>query len=168
MDGLPICGVIWLIGLMILNAVVEAMVTAFESVSESAVERRLEEGDTKAKRVQYLLKHHRRYITVTDLLRLMAVSGMAVVYYVYFLPYFKEILWKAFGKVVPDILLMAVLVLITFLVLMLVELFAIKLPKNYRKFAYEDKQTAAQMEEETEYDSDYDYDEEFWEEADDI
>ena len=46
--------------------------------------------------------------------------------------------------------------------------FAIKLPKNYRKFAYEDKQTAAQMEEETEYDSDYDYDEEFWEEADDI
>ena len=130
MDGLPICGVIWLIGLMIFNAVVEAMVTAFESVSESAVERRLEEGDTKAKRVQYLLKHHRRYITVTDLLRLVAISGMAVVYYVYFLPYFKEILWKAFGEVVPDILLMAVLVLITFLVLMLVELFAIKLPKK--------------------------------------
>ena len=60
-----------------------------------AVEKRLEEGEKKAKQVQYLLEHHRRYITVTDLLRLVAVSGMAVVYYVHFLPYFRLLLQKS-------------------------------------------------------------------------
>ena len=74
MDGLPIRGVIWLVGLLIINAIVEAMVTAYESVSEAAVEKRLEEGEKKAKQVQYLLEHHRRYITVTDMLRLVAES----------------------------------------------------------------------------------------------
>ena len=130
MDGLPIRGVIWLIGLMIFNAVVEAMVTAVESVSESAVEKRLEEGDTKAKRVQYLLEHHRRYITVTDLLRLVAISGMAVVYYVYLLPYFKDLLQKSFGIAMQAVWMVLALATITLLVIMLVELFAIKLPKK--------------------------------------
>ena len=130
MDGLPIRGVMWLVGLVIFNAIVEAMVTAFESVSESAVEKRLEEGDKKAKRVTFLLEHHRRYITVTDILRLVAVSGMAVVYYVYFLPYFKGFLQKSFGADCPAILTIAVLVLITLLAVMLIELFAVKLPKK--------------------------------------
>lgn len=130
MDGLPIRGVMWLVGLVIFNAIVEAMVTAFESVSESAVEKRLEEGDKKAKRVTFLLEHHRRYITVTDILRLVAVSGMAVVYYVYFLPYFKGLLQKSFGADCPAILTIAVLVLITLLAVMLIELFAVKLPKK--------------------------------------
>ncbi len=130
MDGLPIRGVMWLVGLVIFNAIVEAMVTAFESVSESAVEKRLEEGDKKAKRVTFLLEHHRRYITVTDMLRLVAVSGMAVVYYVYFLPYFKGLLQKSFGADSPAILTIAVLVLITLLAVMLIELFAVKLPKK--------------------------------------
>ncbi len=130
MDGLPICGVIWLIGLVIINAIVEAMVTAFESVSESAVEKRLEEGEAKAKRVQYLLEHHRRYITVTDMLRLLTVSGMAIVYYVYFLPYFKGLLQKSFGEALPTVLVVTALVIVTLLVVMLLELFAIKLPKK--------------------------------------
>ncbi len=130
MDGLPIRGVMWLVGLVIFNAIVEAMVTAFESVSESAVEKRLEEGEEKAKRVTFLLEHHRRYITVTDMLRLVAVSGMAVVYYVYFLPYFKGLLQKSFGADCPAILTIAVLVLITLLAVMLIELFAVKLPKK--------------------------------------
>ena len=34
MDGLPIRGVMWLVGFMIFNAMIEAMVTAFENVSE--------------------------------------------------------------------------------------------------------------------------------------
>ena len=130
MDGLPIRGVIWLVGFIVLNAVVEAMVTAFENVSESSVEKRLEEGDAKAKRVQNLLEHHRRYITVTDLLRLVAVSGMAIVYYVYFLPYFKEFLWSALGEGASYILPVAVLILITLLAVMLLELFSVKLPKK--------------------------------------
>ena len=130
MDGLPICGVILLTGFIILNAIVEAMVTAFESVSEATVEKRLEAGDKKAKRVQKLLEHHRRYITVTDLLRLLSVSGMAVVYYVYFLPYFKGLLQKSFGADSPAILTIAVLALITLLAVMIIELFAVKLPKK--------------------------------------
>ena len=130
MDGLPIRGVMWLVGLVILNAIVEAMVTAFESVSESAVEKRLEEGEKKAKLVQRLLDHHRRYITVTDFLRLVAVSGIALTYYVYFLPYFKELLQASLGTSARAFLVAALLVLITVLAIMLVDLFAIKLPKK--------------------------------------
>ncbi len=130
MDGLPIRGVIWLVGFMIFNAVVEAMVTAFENVSEGAVEKRLEEGDAKAKQVQYLLDHHRRYITVTDLLRLATVSGMSIVYYVYFLPYFKGLLQNSFGEHMHKALLAVALVVITLVAVMLVELLAIKLPKK--------------------------------------
>jgi len=130
MDGLPISGVMWLIGFMILNVIAEAMVTAFENVSESAVEKRLEEGDAKAKRVQYLLEHHRRYITVTDLLRLVAVSGMSVVYYVYFLPYFRLLLTNSLGESVNTWLVTVLTAVITILAVMLVELFAIKLPKK--------------------------------------
>lgn len=44
--------------------------------------------------------------------------------------------------------------------------FAIKLPKNYRKFAYEDKRMVEQTEEETE--NGYEYGEEYWEGADEI
>ncbi len=127
MDGIPICGVMWLVGLLVLNAIAEAMVTAFENVSDISVGKRLEEGDKKAKQVQYLLEHHRRYITVTDLLRLVAVSGMAVTCYVYFLPYLKERLWNSFEKSVPVAVL---LVLIILLAMMLVELFTVKLPKK--------------------------------------
>ena len=130
MDGLPIRGVMWLIGLVILNAIVEAMVTTFESVSDSAVEKRLEEGENKAKRVLHLLEHHRRYITVTDMLRLFTVSGMAVVYYVYFLPYFKVLLQKAFGESVHAVLHVVILAGITLFAVMLIELFSIKLPKK--------------------------------------
>lgn len=133
MDGLPIRGVMWLVGLVILNAVVEAMVTAFENVSDLSVERRLTEGDKKAKLVQYLIDHHRRYITVTDLLRLAAVSGMAAVYYIDFLPYFKELLKRSSEASGFAVLSVAVLVLITLAVLMLVDLLSIKLPK---KLAY--------------------------------
>lgn len=130
MDGLPIRGVIWLAGLVILNAIVEAMVTAFENVSESAVEKRLENGEVKAKRVQYLLEHHRRYITVTDMLCLIATGGMAVVYCVYFLPYFKELLQQSFGETLHKFFVAVILILITFFAVMLIELFAIKLPKK--------------------------------------
>ena len=130
MDGLPIRGVIWLVGLVISNAFVEAIITSFENVSELSVEKKQEEGDEKAKKVQYLLDHHRRYITVTDLLRLVTVSGMAVVYYVYFLPYFKALLERSLGTGTNTVLSVTALVLITLLAVMLIELFAIKLPKK--------------------------------------
>ena len=51
MDGLPIRGVIWLVGLAFINAIVEAMVTAFENIGEAAVEKKLEDGDKKAKKL---------------------------------------------------------------------------------------------------------------------
>ena len=128
MDGLPIRGVMWLIGLIILNAVVEAMVTAFENVSESAVEKRAEEGDKKAKLVAYLMEHHRRYITVTDLLRVLMVSGMAVAYYHYFLRYISDAVRT--GITTKPVLVVLLTAVITAFIVMLVELFAIKIPKK--------------------------------------
>lgn len=130
MDGLPICGVMWLVGCGVLNAVLEAMVTAFDNVSDAEVEKQLGEGDERAKLVQKLLEHRRRYITVTDMLRLMAVSGMAIVFYVCFLPYFHEVLQVSFGKSVSVAWTVLIIVLITLMTVMLVELFAVKLPKK--------------------------------------
>ena len=128
MDGLPIRGVMWLVGLMILNAIVEAMVTAFENVSELTVEKRTEEGDKKAKLVAYLMEHHRRYITVTDLLRVLTISGMAIVYYHYFLKYISNAVRN--GITTRPVLVVLLTAVITALILMVVELFAIKIPKK--------------------------------------
>ncbi len=130
MDSIPIRGVMWLIGFMILNAVVEAMVTAFENVSESAVEKQMAEGNKKAKLVQKLIEHHRRYITVTDLLRILAVSGIAIVYYSYFFPYFSEALKRSFDGDKYVVWYVIVVMIITFVSVMLVELLSIKLPKK--------------------------------------
>lgn len=129
MDSIPIGGVTGLIALIIFNAVTEAMVTAFENLSDAAVEKRLEEGGKTVKQVQYLLNHHRRYITVTDLLRLLSVFGMAVLYVTCFLPHIKTVLHDSFGEksyvVTAVILLVAALLFI-----MLIELFSVKFPKK--------------------------------------
>ena len=39
MDGLPIRGMLWLIGLIILNALTEAMITALQNVNEPGAEK---------------------------------------------------------------------------------------------------------------------------------
>lgn len=115
------------------------MVTAFENVSDLSVEKRLEEGSKKAKQVQYLLEHHRRYITVTDLLRLAAVAEMAVIYYNSFLPYFQTLLEGSFGKE-ARVMTAVCLVLLVLLSVMLVELLSIKIPK---KLAFKHAEKAA-------------------------
>lgn len=139
MDSIPICGVIGTIALLIVNAITEVMVTAFENVSDLSVEKRLEEGSKKAKQVQYLLEHHRRYITVTDLLRLAAVAEMAVIYYNSFLPYFQTLLEGSFGKE-ARVMTAVCLVLLVLLSVMLVELLSIKIPK---KLAFKHAEKAA-------------------------
>lgn len=139
MDSIPIGGVTGLIALMIFNAITEAMVTAFENVSETAVEKRLEEGEKKAEQVNYLLEHHRRYITVTDLLRLVSVSGMAVLYITCHLPYIKTVLGGFFGEEAHGVTAVFLL-LAALLFIMLVELFSVKLPK---KLAFKRAESAA-------------------------
>lgn len=139
MDSIPIGGVTGLIALMIFNAITEAMVTAFENVSETAVEKRLEEGEKKAKQVNYLLEHHRRYITVTDLLRLVSVSGMAVLYVTCYLPYIKTVLNGFFGEEAP-VVTAIFLLLAALLFIMFIELFSVKLPK---KLAFKRAEKAA-------------------------
>jgi len=128
MDGLPIRGVIWIVVLMILNAIVEAMVTAFENVSEPAIEKKAEEGDEKAKRVLYLLEHHRRYITVTDLLRIFAIAGMAIAY----VTCITYALYRYLSFFVSrnETIVISIIVLITLCIVMLIEFLAIKLPKK--------------------------------------
>lgn len=130
MDGLPIRGVMWLVGLFLLNAIVEAMVTAFENASEGALEKKQEEGNAAAGQVLQLQKRHRRYITVTDILRLISVSGMALVHEKYFLSYWKAVFQNIFGETAAPALIVAALVIITLLALILAELFSVKLPKK--------------------------------------
>ena len=129
MDGLPIRGVTWIVVLVIVNALVEAMVTAFENASELSVERKAEEGDGKAKRVLYLIEHHRRYITVTDLVRVLAIAGMTAAYMQCIL---NEIVTLIKTEVTEQPVLVFLLAAVaTAVVVMLIELFAIKLPKKF-------------------------------------
>lgn len=129
MDGLPIRGVTWIAVLVIVNALIEAMVTAFENASELSVEKRAEEGDEKAKRVQYLMEHHRRYITVTDLIRILAMAGMAIAYVQCI---WKELLsWICLNITSQPLLVMLIAIIATAVVVMLIELLAIKLPKKF-------------------------------------
>ena len=140
MDGLPIRGVTWIVVLVIVNALAEAMVTAFENASEAGMEKRAEDGDEKAKKVLALMEHHRRYITVTDLVRILSVGGMAIAY--------VTCIWQALlgwicrtvtDETITDcmyrpsqgVLMYLLAGMITAVVVMLVELFAIKLPKKF-------------------------------------
>lgn len=128
MDGLPIRGVTWMVVLMIISALVEAMVTAFENVSEPGVEKRAEDGDGKAKKVLYLLERHRRYITVTDLIRILVLAGMTVTYVKGILPDLLEWIWE---KITDKELFVWILAAVfTGILVLLVELFAVKLPKK--------------------------------------
>ncbi len=140
MDGLPIRGVTWIVVLIIVNALVEAMVTAFENASEAGMEKRAEDGDERAKQVLYLMEHHRRYITVTDLVRILAIAGIAVAYVTCI---WKELLsWICLAFMAGEItdcmyrpskamLVYLLAGIITAVVVMFVELLAIKLPKKF-------------------------------------
>ena len=129
MDGLPIRGVTWIVVLVIVNALVEAMVTAFENASELSVERKAEEGDGKAKRVLYLIEHHRRYITVTDLVRVLAIAGMTAAYLQCILNEIVTLIKTEVTEQPVFVFLLAAVA--TAVVVMLIELFAIKLPKKF-------------------------------------
>lgn len=128
MEGLPICGLLWMLGLTAVNALVEAMVTAFENTSEAGVEKKAEDGDETSKKVLYLLEHHRRYITVTDLLRILAMAGITLSYTIGVLPAIKQ--WITTDITTQSALVILIIVLVSLLAVMLVELFGIKLPKK--------------------------------------
>lgn len=128
MDGHPIRGLIMIIVLMALNAVTEAMITAFDNVSESNAERRASEGERRAERVVSLLKRHRRYITVTDLVCISCIAGITAVYLNCLFPVIKN--YVAALLPARQTAQAVLLVVITVLVLMLVELCSIKLPKK--------------------------------------
>ena len=90
MDGIPISAIVWFIGLMFLNAFIEAIVTALDSVNEVNLEKKIEEGSTKAKLVMLVLgKRHPRYITVLDFIRIATIGSLSVIYVTYF--------WKQIG-----------------------------------------------------------------------
>ena len=55
MEGIPISAIVWFIGLVFLNAFIEAIVTALDSVNEVSLEKKIEEGNTRAKLVMFLL-----------------------------------------------------------------------------------------------------------------
>lgn len=128
MDGIPISGIVWFIGLIMLNALVEAIVTALDGVNKVSLEKKAEEESTQAKLVIWLLDHHHRYITVTDFIRITAIAGITVIYVRYFL---GEISSFIKVQITGQPVLVAVLsAIVTIFVIMIVELFAIKLPKK--------------------------------------
>ena len=129
MDGIPISAIVWFIGLMFLNAFIEAIVTALDSVNEVNLEKKIEEGSTKAKLVMLVLgKRHPRYITVLDFIRIATIGSLSVIYVTYF--------WKQIGlflrQHITDQNLIAFIlnIVVVIIVLMFVELFSFKIPKK--------------------------------------
>ena len=129
MDGVPISAIVWFIGLLFLNAFVEAIVTALDNVNEVILEKKVEEGSTKAKLVILVLeKRHPRYITVLDFIRIAMVGSLSVIYVTYF--------WKQIGlflrQHITDQNLIAFIlnIVVVIVVLMFVELFSFKIPKK--------------------------------------
>ena len=74
MEVIPIDKVVWFFILMVFHALIEAIVTALDGANEVSLEKKMEEGNTKAKLVLWMLDHHRRYITVTDFIRIITRS----------------------------------------------------------------------------------------------
>lgn len=132
MDGIPINVIVWFFGLIVWNAIIEAMITALDGVNEVSLEKKTEEGSTRAKLVLWLLDHHRRYITVTDFIRIVSIAGMAIIYIHYFLNEISSFIKVSITQ--QPILITILTVLATIFVIMIVELFSIKLPK---KMAFE-------------------------------
>ena len=129
MDGLPIRGVTWIVILIIVNALTEAMVTAFENASEAGMEKRAEDGDEKAKKVLALMERHRRYITVTDLIRILSVGGMAISYVQCI--WQGLLVWIGLHVTKQPVFVFLLAVAATAVVVLLIELLAIKLPKKF-------------------------------------
>lgn len=127
MDGHPIRGMILILACMVVQAITAAMVTAFENVSEANAQKRAEEGEQRAGQVVYLIGHHRRYITVTDLIGLLSAAGITLGYVRYLFYPVRRLLTE--GEV-PKAWSVVLLVLMTAMAVMLVELFSIKLPKK--------------------------------------
>ena len=138
MDGVPISVIIWFLGLIMWNALIEAMITALDGVNEVSLEKKAEEGNTRAKLVLWLLDHHRRYITVTDFIRIVSIAGMTIIYIRYFL---NEISFFIKVQITQQPVWITILnVITTILVIMIVEMFSIKLPK---KMAFENADSFA-------------------------
>lgn len=128
MDGHPIRGVIMIVVLMALNAVIGAMVTALENISVLNAEKRASEGERRAGQMVSLLKNRSRYITVADLVCIACVAGMTVSYLMDLLPALSAALVPLFPE--HPWLAMLLLGVITVCIIMLVELFSIKIPKR--------------------------------------
>lgn len=127
MDGLPIRGIMWIVICIAVNAIAEAMVTAFESVSEPGMEKRAEEGDENAKRILELKERHRRYITVTDYIRILSFAGITVSYTQSVFPKLYLQFKIMTGHTIPAGVLSAA---VTVLAVMATEVLSIKLPKK--------------------------------------
>lgn len=128
MDGHPIRGVITIVVLMALNAVIGAMVTALENISVPNAEKRASEGERRAGQIVSLLQNRSRYITVADLVCISCVAGMTISYITDLLPALSDALLPLFQE--HPSLATLLLGMITACVIILVELFSIKIPKR--------------------------------------
>lgn len=117
---------------------IEAIITALDGVNEVSLGKKADEGNTRAKLVLWLLDHHRRYITVTDFIRIAAIAGMAVIYIRYFLDEINSFIKVQITQ--QPVLVTVLSVIATIFIVMIVEMFSIKLPK---KMAFENANSFA-------------------------
>ncbi len=141
MDGHPIRGLVFIISLVILNAIVSAAEAAILNANESSARKRAAEGDKKALNLIKLLDTPHRYINVIEILLTLASLLIGMTYSFQLYHYIERLVkistLEETMAVTTGIIMVIVTIVITFLIVMFGLLLPRKLAMKYtEKFAY--------------------------------
>lgn len=129
-DGGPISGVIWILVLILAQALVTGMKMALYDVNESSIKKKAEAGDRRAAALLKLLDQPDRYFHVLQLLLNSIGILIGMIYTSHFIAYFEGM--QPEGSIQPDIKLIkpGCYILFSLLLVILTTLFGTVLPEK--------------------------------------
>ncbi len=128
-EGSPISGVIWLLVLILAQALVTGLKMAFYDVNESSIKKKAEAGDRRAAALLKLLEHPDKYFHVLQLLLNFIGILMGIIYATYFMTSFEERLRNS-SNLDMELLKPGYYILFTLLLVMVTTLFGTVLPEK--------------------------------------
>lgn len=129
-EGGPISGVIWILVLILTQALVAGMKMAFYDVNESSIKKKAEAGDRRAAALLKLLEQPDRYFHVLQLLLNFIGILIGSIYASHFMVRFEENLQNLNIDLDMGLLKPAYYILFTFLLVMVTTLFGTVLPEK--------------------------------------
>lgn len=129
-DGSPISGIIWILVLILVQALVTGMKMALYDVNESSIKKKAEAGDRRAAALLKLLEHPDRYFHGMQLLLNFLCILMGIIYATHLMYRFEEILSNSSLKLDMEVLRPGCYILFTLLLVMVTTLFGTVLPEK--------------------------------------